>query len=221
MIDLFFKTLFRNNIPLFYFLMSIISAFFCCGVIFYYFTKALEEPSFIFFILMVFALDPLSLSYYLFSFSYDYNILVNIKNNDQQIRKYIINKIFFYFIFILFFNLFFISASYITGKFNFNQILYADLVIFSVVPINILLSILFFQKINLFENRFLILTQKLNGYLLVIIQVIFSIVVCSFGYKYLLLLSILILILFIIYFNKIISFFKNKITNEYLGNRKS
>lgn len=218
MINLFIKTIVRNNLPLFYFLMSIIASFTVCSVYFIFFAKALENSSYIYLMLLIFALDPLSISYYLFSFSYDYNTLTNM-NNLLQIRKYIMSKIVFYIIFILFSNFLFVIISLILDRFYFENILYANLVILTVLPINIFLSIMYFQKVNLFENKFLILTQKPNGYFLTLIQVIFAIIIQFCGYKYILLFTVLVIVLFVMYFNKMTILFKNRITREYLGKR--
>ena len=172
-----------------------------------------------FYILQVIGLNFMSYGYFSFGFSFDYNQLLNYTKNKHY-TKYIIKNTLFLIIClivallgILIFNrdifTFMIPSVFINSLLN--------------IPIIIILNIYTFRRINLFDNKFVILKQEGKNFLAAFIQIIISIIfyyyLLDINIYYKLTLILLVYISFFFSLSRLSQNLKHKVRNEYIKNK--
>lgn len=218
------KTIFRNNVVLFYMLMGILVYFILLFISIRLDPQKVNfSDSFHLYLLLSLSINIISTGYFIFGFTFDYHRLLNF-SSIGLFNKYIIDNIitmiissFIGFIILLlciyFFNNEMISnyvyLSFLNSLFN--------------IPSNIILSIYATKRLSLYDNKFIIAAQMPKNYIIFIVQctfgVIFYFILSEISYIYIFVMLIITYLIFFINLNKIALYLQNKIRDEYIRNK--
>lgn len=178
------------------------------------------------YLLFVFAINVLSTGYYTFGISFDYYTLLNLQNSKKfkKINIYIYKQLAILAITTLlgylFYGLFFSHSILKLMTNNYLLILFMNSLF--CLPIILFFSIISFRRIDLFDNKFIILSQSSSTFISLIVQVVFSLL---FYYSninnkplYALCLIIIIYITFIFSMDYLSKKLIKKIQYEYIRN---
>ena len=218
------KTILRNNIVLFYFLIGILlylGLIFLCTKI-----DPNKVPNYSFFqlyVYMILAINIIGTGYFVFGFTFDYHILLNF-SSDIVFKKYIFKSVINMIISSLIGYLgLFLSIYYFNNNFI-NDYIYLSFVnvIFN-IPFNIILSIFSTKRFSLFDNKFIIAAQMPKSYIIFIAQcvwgAVFYYIFSKINYIYIIILLITEYLFFFVNINRIALYLKNKVKNEYIRSR--
>ncbi|CAA7392719.1 hypothetical protein CHRY9393_03396 [Chryseobacterium fistulae] len=210
---MFFKQIFRNWLPCIYFFIGIFMYLF---FLFLVFITEKGDTSWIYFTIGALSLNILNIGYYNFGFSFDYYNLINFKS-ELYIRRFLINHIFRIMISILMSSSIMILMLFVLNKID-EKVINIILCAICLIPIQILSYTLLFRKINLFDNKFVIIKQTGINYLTSILQIGFiSLFYFLFdNIMYSILLLSFIYFIFFYKINSLVTVFINKINDEYI-----
>ena len=211
---MFYKQIFRNWLPCVYFFIGVFVFLF---FLFLVFISEKGDSNWMLFTIGALSLNILNIGYYNFGFSFDYYTLINSKS-ELEIRKFLLNQFFRIIISVC------IGASitalllFILNKIDTN-VIHIILCAICLIPIQIVAYILLFRKINLFDNKFIIIKQTGINYLTSILQIGF-ISLFYFLFNDITYSIILLLLIYVVFFYKVkslVTIFIKKINDEYIG----
>lgn len=162
-------------------------------------------------------LNILNIGYYNFGFSFDYYIVVNYRSANG-IRKYLLNQLIRMIISISIGISVMILLLLILNRIDENII---RLILFSIclIPVQMFFYIFLFKKINLFDNKFVIIKQTILNYISPMLQIGF-IVLFYFLFSNLTYSIILLLLIYTVFFyslKSLTTIFIKRINDEYIG----
>lgn len=211
---MFYKQIFRNWLPCVHFFLGILMFLFFLFLL--YISKG-NEYDWRLFTLGVLTLNILNIGYYGFGFSYDYYILVNYKSKNL-IKKYLMSQFIRIIISVCIGIFIMMLLLFILDKIDEN-ILHMILCAICLIPIQILFYIILFKKIDLFDNKFIIIKQTALNYILPMLQIGF-IVLFYYFFNNIIFSIVLLLLIYIVFFYKVkslVTIFIKKINDEYIG----
>ncbi len=211
---MFYKQIFRNWLPCLHFFIGALM------FLFFLFLLYLSNGKFDWrlFTMGALTLNTLNIGYYNFGFSFDYYKLLNYKS-EIQIKKYLKNQFMRIVICVCTGTSIMMLSLFVSGNIIDENILRMIICAICLIPIQIVLYIILFKKIDLFDNKFIIIKQTALNYFVPMLQIgfinLFYFLINSITYSIILLL--LIHVIFFYKLNSLVFIFIKKINDEYIG----